>query len=285
LFSIPVLIPYDLSTYWFQFDLKERWVPDLVYCVFGIGLFEETAKMIPFLLVLWLTREINESIDYIIYASVSALGFAFAENLVYFNESGLAIMETRSLMSVLLHMVDSALVAYGLFLARYRSRGNPVFYFLLFFFLACLLHGLFDFWILSEAVPKAGALLSFAIAIGAIALYRWMIVNALNQSEYFRTAAVSQLGTMGRYLAIGFVGVIMFQYYVLAALFGPHLTLLRYADSYLILGLILLLLYKTLSHYELRRATSFDDRRSSPGPVRPSDPTDPPDWTEPGSSC
>ena len=34
------------------------------------------------LLVMWLTRAIDEPLDYIIYGSISALGFAFMENLL-----------------------------------------------------------------------------------------------------------------------------------------------------------------------------------------------------------
>ena len=54
-----------------------------LYCVFGIGLIEETIKLIPLLIVLKFTNAIDEPYDYILYASASALGFAFVENTMY----------------------------------------------------------------------------------------------------------------------------------------------------------------------------------------------------------
>ncbi len=58
----------------------------------GVGLFEELIKIIPILLVLRFKplkkmNMINEPIDYVIYASVSALGFAFFENIQYIYEN------------------------------------------------------------------------------------------------------------------------------------------------------------------------------------------------------
>ena len=83
LFAELCTLLYDFFDYSLGFKKSGEVVNDLFYCVFGIGLIEETVKIIPFLLMLKFSRQINESIDYVIYASVSALGFAFMENLIY----------------------------------------------------------------------------------------------------------------------------------------------------------------------------------------------------------
>ena len=87
--------------------------------VFGIGVIEEFVKFVPFLIILKFTKIINEPIDYIMYASLSALGFAFVENFNYFDDGSINIIHSRALTASIAHMVFSSLVVYGLILAKY----------------------------------------------------------------------------------------------------------------------------------------------------------------------
>ena len=58
--------------------MAETNLPGLItYAILGIGLIEELAKMIPFVLVIIHLKSFNEPIDGLIYASFIALGFAF----------------------------------------------------------------------------------------------------------------------------------------------------------------------------------------------------------------
>ena len=88
IFSFGVFILTDFLNITFQFKLGGNPLSDLFYCIFGIGAVEELVKLIPLLIMLKFSRQINEPIDYIIYASASALGFAFIENMLYFNDGG-----------------------------------------------------------------------------------------------------------------------------------------------------------------------------------------------------
>lgn len=69
-------------------------------------------------------REANEfySHDVLIYASVSALGFAFIENVLYFDVVGPHVIVGRALSSVLMHMALSTLALYGFMLGHFRRR-------------------------------------------------------------------------------------------------------------------------------------------------------------------
>ena len=51
--------------------------------LFAIAIPEEIIKIIPVLIILKTTKFINEPIDYIIYSSISALGFAFIETFAF----------------------------------------------------------------------------------------------------------------------------------------------------------------------------------------------------------
>jgi RsiW-degrading membrane proteinase PrsW (M82 family) len=68
---------YDFFKMGLGFDLNGGWLNDLVYCVEGIGFTEETAKVVPFLILYRFSRQMNEPVDFIIYAALSALGFSF----------------------------------------------------------------------------------------------------------------------------------------------------------------------------------------------------------------
>ena len=184
LFSMFCGVLYDTFEYRFGFGLNGNRLNDLLFCIFGIGLIEETVKIVPFLIFLKLTDEVNESVDYIIYASISALGFAFMENLLYFQDLGLSNISGRAFSAVLLHMTLTSIVAYGLFYSRYTRKNKDRSYFLIAFALACVIHGIYDYWLLCHSWPVYFPLLSFIILVFCVRKYGVMINNALNQSEF-----------------------------------------------------------------------------------------------------
>jgi RsiW-degrading membrane proteinase PrsW (M82 family) len=126
---------------------------DLAYSILGIGLIEEFVKILPLLLIVILFPDlIKEPYEYILYACLSALGFAFTENLIYFDESaGHGIIHARSLTSVVGHAIDSSIVAYGFVLSKFRYKKFPIYIsFPLFLLLASIVHGLYDFSLMQE---------------------------------------------------------------------------------------------------------------------------------------
>lgn len=248
------LILYDGAHYWFNFKETGHWLGDLAYCIFGIGFFEELVKVIPLLLILFLTRQINESIDFIIYASLGALGFAFMENIMYFSESRLYVMEGRSMVSALSHMIDTSLIGYGIFLGISKKFGRPLSNFFLFFFLACLLHGMFDYWIICDSLPRATIQFTFYLALFSVILYNRMIVNSLNQSRYFDLKALFKLQEMRTYLGVALISLVLFQYWVLSAKFGPELATQGFFKGSILTVLIIYFLSFNLSRLELKKS-------------------------------
>jgi len=97
-----------------QFELNGNFFNDWWYCVLAIGLVEEIVKIIPFLVILYFTDEINEPFDYILYGSVSALGFAFIENIQYIYGSNLEAVYGRALFASVAHMVFTSIICYGM---------------------------------------------------------------------------------------------------------------------------------------------------------------------------
>ena len=64
------------------FSLDGTPLNDFMYSTIVIGMVEEFVKVLPVLLLLRFSNQIDEPIDYIVYGGMSALGFAFIENIL-----------------------------------------------------------------------------------------------------------------------------------------------------------------------------------------------------------
>jgi RsiW-degrading membrane proteinase PrsW (M82 family) len=159
-------------------------ISDFFYCVVGIGMVEEFVKLIPLLVTLKFTKNINEPYDLIYYASISALGFAFIENAAYMSDYGLSIINARLLYACVAHMTFSSIVAYGIIKSRYLKQTSFLKGLLTYFALAALAHGFYDFWLLSGSVSGLYWITSIFFLI---TVHLWFVMknNALNLSQFF----------------------------------------------------------------------------------------------------
>jgi RsiW-degrading membrane proteinase PrsW (M82 family) len=230
---------YDLFDFGLGFRLTGHPLQDLLFCIFGIGVVEELVKVIPVVVIIRFTHIMNESVDYFVYASLSALGFAFLENLMYFNAAGLSTMVGRGLTAVLLHMALTSLAVYGLFYARYRQRRFAPLWFAASFAAACAVHGLYDFWLVEKGWIGELAIVSVLILVYAISTYRRELQCALDVSEYARDRTISLTVHLCAWIVLAFVA----EYLVLAHRFGvadANLALLSQGYSSFLLILVIL---------------------------------------------
>ncbi|PLX11543.1 MAG: hypothetical protein C0597_14900, partial [Marinilabiliales bacterium] len=192
---------------------------DLLYCIIGIGIIEEFVKIVPVLIILKYTKAINEPVDYLVYGSVSALGFAFAENLLYFNSYGPQIIMGRALTAVIFHMFLTSLAAYGLMLNKYKARKGIITDFLKYFLIAAIIHGLYDFWLINPVVNRFG-LLSIIILIFCFSFFNTLISNSLSNSEFYDEAIHLNRRKLQNYLIYTLSIILMFQYLTISFRFG-----------------------------------------------------------------
>jgi len=156
--GIVCAIPYDLVHLVLGLSPDDSVSGSLTYCVLVVGLIEETIKLVPLLVVIRWTGWVDEPVDVAIYGATSALGFAFVENLMYFDPDQLVSIHARAFSATVLHMALTTIAAYGLILARGReqTRARTVRVALGWFMVAVVVHGLYDFVLLG---PGAVALL------------------------------------------------------------------------------------------------------------------------------
>lgn len=153
-----------------------------------VGLFEELCKFIGFRLAELRRGGDNYFYDrpfaIMFYSGISALGFAFIENLFYATHYGGQVLLMRSIHAMFLHFVCGLVMGYWIALSRIPTKlknRSPfenwtatypwlktVIYYLLGIGSATFLHGLYDFNIFTKGNFTSNYLILFS---GAIAAY------------------------------------------------------------------------------------------------------------------
>lgn len=246
----PVWLLYDIYKYFIGFEMNGNVINDFLYCVFGIGVIEELAKLIPFLIVLKFTKSIKEPIDYIMYASLAALGFAFVENFEKFEDGSINIIHSRALTASIAHMIFTSLIAYGLILAKFKYKKNPFLFGLLFFFIAAFAHGFYDFWLLNEYVSDYH-IFTFICLLTSILVYASLINNALNHSLTSSDNIKLNTSKLSADLAAALIAVFLFEYICLVIVYGPTIGNREFVLSTLSGGYLILFLSIRLSNIDI----------------------------------
>ena len=244
LFAFPL---YDFFNLVLNFRLERYLVNDFTYMILGIGLIEETVKLLPWLLVITLfPKTIKEPVDYLLFASVAALGFAATENFLYLAKDSRAIIQMRAFMPTLGHLFDSSIIAYGFILVRYREKRPMWFQVLLYFLLAATVHGLYDFWLYIGIYP-----FSVAIAIVGMAIWITFLNNALNISPYFDYQKVLHSGKLRRFVIVALSAIVLFDYGSTALLKGADMANQELLSTLIFAGFFMAFMSTSLANFDL----------------------------------
>jgi RsiW-degrading membrane proteinase PrsW (M82 family) len=190
----------------------------LRYHMQGVASVEELVKIIPFLIFYNRKHVLNESYDFIKYASLGAMGFAAFENVLYF-KSDISIIQDRAFYTAVLHMFTSSIIAYSIFYFKKNSKLPFLLILVVAYGFAVFTHGLFN------ALVSSQSTFYFAVFQVIFMLILWgkMMNNALNHSEYFHEKSIQlEISKAGIQLLIGWGGI--FTYAVLAVYFQDGMT-------------------------------------------------------------
>lgn len=143
------------------------------YAVLGIGLTEELAKLLPFVIVVLRFRAFDEPGDGIVYASFIALGFSVVENLHFFQFLSPIESAARGFAAPLVHVVFASV--WGYHIGRAKYLGRPILPVAIgWLAVTALLHGIYDFIVLGfsdTALVAAAALI--------VAIWAWRLRTVL----------------------------------------------------------------------------------------------------------
>ncbi len=109
---------------------------------------EELFKYLAFIIFIWRNKNFNELFDGIIYASYISLGFAAVENVIYVFSHGHEVGILRAFTAVPAHALFGIAMGYYFGLAKFDD-SKRIKYFLLAFLIPFLLHGFYDFCLMS----------------------------------------------------------------------------------------------------------------------------------------
>ncbi len=219
--SVSAWLLYAFYEYILLFERNGNWGHDFMYCFLGIGLIEELVKIIPFLILLRFTNIIRRPIDYLLIAGASGLGFAFFENMLYISIYGLDVIHMRALMACVGHLIFSSIVAYGFVLWKFRWPEKwwliPVF-----FLLAALAHGFYDFWLLAPGKHSLG-IITFLFFLASIVVFVSLVNNALNHStnESQKVSDFEHIpASLSGFLAGALTFIFVFEYVSICVTYG-----------------------------------------------------------------
>jgi RsiW-degrading membrane proteinase PrsW (M82 family) len=191
-------------------------VPLLQFAIFRVALVEELVKAVPFLTILLFTRWINESVDYIKYPALSAMGFATVENILYAAQYGIDVLQIRGILCVSGHIFYSALAGYFLWLGS--ARGGMLLAvpaLLLGFGLGVLSHGVYDYFLFENDFAENSGIGLVSVVLCGCFMYAFnkMLLVSLRESQFFsplvlRTVYGAGMGLfLGLALIFGFIGL------------------------------------------------------------------------------
>ena len=224
---------------------------DFIYCVFGIGLIEELVKCIPLFVVLKFTKAVNEPYDYILYASLSALGFACAENIRYFNNYGFEIINARTFYAAVAHMTFSSTVAYGMLLHKFRFTKLPfLVVFTAFFGIAIVAHGFYDFWLINPSVADFNGITTLFFLI---TIHIWFVMknNAINISNFYNASIELNNDKLKHYLVVSLTGIFTLSYVFIALNYPKLQAKVFFIQSIQIYGYVIFYLIASFSKFKV----------------------------------
>ncbi len=139
----------------------------LIYSFLVVGLVEEFSKWLFNISIGWNNKEFDQLYDAIVYAVFVSIGFATLENVVYVTTESFWIGAIRAVVSVPGHAFFGVSMGYYLGLSKLTYNNNyeklSKKYMCKSIIIPALLHGVFDFCLLSASIPLIIIFLTFMV--------------------------------------------------------------------------------------------------------------------------
>ena len=170
---------------------KKSFLDTLLYAFIGVALVEEFCKWLMLYFQGYKSKEFGELYDILVYAVFVSLGFAFFENILYIvgNEE-ISIALLRAVSAVPGHACDAVFMGYYLNLAKqfnYKDRKDlERKYIILSILIPALLHGIYDFCLMSGYSILVLSFIVFVIFLYSISLKKLKELSESNKKIKFK---------------------------------------------------------------------------------------------------
>jgi len=155
LVTIPIVLVEVFATGYLFLNASHENMPDLVYLFFEtffcVALTEEGFKYLVFFTQIKKSPIYNGIYDSIIYSVLVSLGFATVENMLYISDLGVKTAVIRAVTAVPCHAILGVTMGYYMGLSMFaKSKTKKVLYASLSLVVPVLLHGVYNFLVLSS---------------------------------------------------------------------------------------------------------------------------------------
>ena len=184
---LTLIISYLFNINNFKFN-NDNYVEIIIYSFLGVSLIEEFSKWICSCVFLKSNRNYDYLFDGIVYTVFIALGFATIENLLYCFAGGVSTAIIRAITTVPAHVFFAISCGYYMTLSKIEkiklNRKKSMFYLFLSLLTPFLLHGFYDFCLLSENVMFFYIYLVFIVSLYSFSIYR--VRKMMNEERKFK---------------------------------------------------------------------------------------------------
>jgi len=172
-----------LQRFWNNNFFNNSWqIANIFYTAFFVAAFsEELFKFAVLYFFIWKNKNFNELFDGIVYAIFIAMGFAAVENILYVFTNGLETAVLRIFTAVPLHALLAINMGYFFALAKFSDKKKL--YLALAFIVPLVLHGIYDFILMSE---NEILLLFFIPYIILIYIYAFIKIKKHSDNSVFK---------------------------------------------------------------------------------------------------
>ena len=170
-----------------------------LYSFIGVALVEELCKWFMMYIISYNHKEFDELYDGIVYAVFVSLGFAFIENILYIiMTSSLSTAFLRAISAVPSHACDAIFMGYYVGLAKQcglsRKRRLEKKYLWLSIIVPMILHGVYDYCLMSGYSILVGVFIAFVIFLYIISIHKVLYISKNNRRIKFRNRFCGNCG-------------------------------------------------------------------------------------------
>jgi RsiW-degrading membrane proteinase PrsW (M82 family) len=171
----------------------------LLYAFLGVALIEETCKWLMTYLVGYNHREFDELYDGLVYATFVSLGFAFIENILYvIMTSSISTAFLRAVSAVPSHACDAVFMGYYISIAKQfglvGKKKQEKKYLRLSILVPTVLHGIYDFCLMSGFELLIGIFIVFVIALYILSIKKLKTMSKNNKKIRYKNKFCGNCG-------------------------------------------------------------------------------------------
>lgn len=172
----------------------------LLYSFIGVALIEELCKWIMIYIFGYHSKKFDELFDIIVYSVFVSLGFAFFENIIYiFYNGNLQVALLRAISAIPAHACDAIFMGYYLSVAKKNNhknkKGQEIKYLIISIFIPTILHGIYDFCLMSNQMILVYVFIAFVLILYIISIDRLRQMSDNNKKLDYKNKFCENCGT------------------------------------------------------------------------------------------